>query len=63
MDDPKKYEVSMNLIYFAGNFAEDIRDYTEDVIWINLINISFLHQTMIIVNICADTLFHSLKLR
>ena len=54
--------MGVDFIDFAGNFAQDIRNYTQDVVRIDLEDLSTFHQTMIVVNISTYSLFYCLKL-
>jgi hypothetical protein len=54
--------MGVDFIDFAGNFAQDIRNYTQDVVRIDLEDLPTFHQTMIVVNISTYSLFYCLKL-
>ena len=62
VDNPQEYEVRMNLIYFAGNFAQYVSHYTQYVVRIDLIDLVMLHKPVIVVYISANTFFYPLQL-
>ena len=59
MNDSKKDKMSMYLIDFAGNFAQNIGYNSQDIIRIDLIDFPQLNQSMIIINISTNPFFDS----
>jgi hypothetical protein len=62
IDDAQEDEMGMDFIDFAGNFTQDIRNYTQDVVRIDLKDLPKLYQTMVVVDISTDSLLHCLQL-
>ena len=61
--DAQKDEMGVNLIDFASYFAQNIADYAQDIVGIDLIDLSQFDQPMIVINIRTNSFLYCLQLR
>ena len=63
VDDTQKNEMGVNLIDFACYFAQNVADYAQDIVGIDLIDLSQFDQPMIVINIRTNSFLYCLQLR
>ena len=55
--------MGMNLINFGCNFAQNIANNSQNIIGIYLVDLPQFDESVVVVDICADSLLDCLELR